>query len=253
VRILFFHSTSCNAFVLGVQASQRSPKTPSTTIQLTNNSPAITTSSFLQLPNDSPAKQPPVPHNGPAHFKQLSVPMTTTSTWLQAGNDLHSSLNDVTAPQAFPATTATMTATMTQVPAMTTAITKATIKLVKCFLHPAKTGANNATVKSESLLLHAQIGSAITAALNAQNLLLLSVWDKSAIMLATHAIYSLQLIVGSFSTGAKQVAPATIHINLIVALASEGACFAPYIFDNAFTYANKLNHEVWCTPTWIKK
>jgi hypothetical protein len=133
VWILSFHSTSCNAFVLGVQASQRSPKMPSTTIQLTNNGPAITTSSFLQLPNDSPAKQPPVPHNGPAHFKQLSVPMTTTSTGLQADNDCHSSLNDVTAPQAFPAMAATMTATMTQVPAMTTAITKMTIKLIKCF------------------------------------------------------------------------------------------------------------------------
>jgi hypothetical protein len=66
------------------------------------------------------------------------------------------------------------------------------------------------------------------------NLLLLSVQDNSAIMLATHAIYALQLIVESFSTGAKQVAPATIHNNLfklIVALASEGAHFDPYIFE----------------------
>jgi hypothetical protein len=47
-----------------------------------NDFSAITTSSFLQLPNDSPEKQPPVPHNSPAHFKQLSVPMTTTSTGL---------------------------------------------------------------------------------------------------------------------------------------------------------------------------
>ena len=65
-------------------------------------------------------------------------------------------------------------------------------------------------------------------------------------MMATHTIYSPQLIVESFSTEAKQVASATIHNNLfklIVALASEGACFATYIFDNAFTYANKLNHE----------
>jgi hypothetical protein len=52
-------------------------------------------------------------------------------------------------------------------------------------LHPAKTGANNATMKSESLLLHAQIGSAITMALNAQNLLLLSIQDDSAIMTLT--------------------------------------------------------------------
>jgi hypothetical protein len=40
--------------------------------------------------------------------------------------DHHSSLNDVTAPQAFSAT-ATTTATMTQVPVITTAITKATL------------------------------------------------------------------------------------------------------------------------------
>jgi hypothetical protein len=77
-------------------------------------------------------------------------------------------------------------------------------------LHPSKTGANNATVKSESLLLHALIGSTITMALNAQNLLLLSIRDDSAIMLATHATHSLQLIIESFSTGAKQVAPSTI-------------------------------------------
>jgi hypothetical protein len=105
VWILSFHSTSCNAFVLGVQASQRSPKMPSKTIQLTNNGPAITTSSFLQLPKDSPA-----------HFKWTFIPTTTASTGLQADNDCHSSLNDITAPQAFPATTATMTATMIQVP-----------------------------------------------------------------------------------------------------------------------------------------
>jgi hypothetical protein len=115
-------------------------------------------------------------------------------------------------------------------------------------LHPAKTGANNATIKSESLLLHAQIGSAITTTLNAQNLLLLSVRDDSAIMMVTHAIYSLQLIVESFSTGAKQVAPATLRndsFKLIVALASEGAMFAPYIFQDA-SYLYKLNHEGAC-------
>jgi hypothetical protein len=104
--------------------------------------------------------------------------------------------------------------------------------LDECVLHPAKTGANNATIKSESLLLHGQIGSAIMVALNARSLLLLSVQEDSVIMMATHAIYSLQLIVESFSTGAKQVAPVTICNNsfkLIVALASKGAIFAPYI------------------------
>jgi hypothetical protein len=51
---------------------------------------------------------------------------------------------------------------------------KATIKLVKCFLHPTKTGANNAANKSESLLLHALFGSAITTArIHTPSLLLL--------------------------------------------------------------------------------
>jgi hypothetical protein len=56
---------------------------------------------------------------------QICVPMTTASTGMKADNDHYSSLNDVTAPQAFSATTATMTVTMTQVLAKTTAITKA--------------------------------------------------------------------------------------------------------------------------------
>jgi hypothetical protein len=87
------------------------------------------------------------------------------------------------------------------------------------------------------------------------NLLLLSVQDNLAIMMETHTIYLLQLIVESFSTGAKQVAPATIcndSFKLIDALALEGAIFAPYIFEVAFTYAaNKLNHEgVWAQATF---
>jgi hypothetical protein len=186
VCIMFFHSASCNAFVFGLQASQRSPKTPSKTIQLTNNSPAIITSSFLQLPNDSPAKQRYVPNDdSELSILQICVPTTTTSTGLQASNNRHSSLNEVTAPQAFSAMTTTMTVTMTKVPAITTAITKATIKLVECFLHPAKTGANNATNKSESLLLHALFGSAITTArIHTPSLLLLYLHDNSAIMTA---------------------------------------------------------------------
>jgi hypothetical protein len=184
VWILSFHSTSCNEFVFRVQSSQRSSKMPSKTIQLTNNGPANTTSSFLQFPNDCPA-----------HFEQLCVPTTTASTGqevdndchstlndittstttssigqqadndhhytlndittpttkastgLPADNDCHSNLNDFTSPQAFFALTATSTATMTQVPAITTAITKATIKLDKCFLHPVKTGATMQQIK----------------------------------------------------------------------------------------------------------
>ncbi len=173
VWIVFFHSTSCNAFVLGIQASQRSPKMPSKTIQLSN---------------DSPAKQRPVPIDNSALTILLICPTTTTSTGLQASNNRHSSLNDITEPQAFPAMTATMTATMTQVPAITTAIIKVTIKLVECFLHPTKTGANNATNKSESPLLHALFGSAITTArIHTPSLLLFYIHDNPAIMTALNA------------------------------------------------------------------
>ncbi len=233
VCILSLHPTSLNAFVLGVQASQRSPKTPSTTIQ---------------LPNDSPAfESPPVP------------------TGSQANNDRHFILNDNTSPHAL---TATSTVTMTQVPATTTAIMKATIKLVECFLHPTKTGANNATNKSESLLLHALFGSAITTArihtpsllllyvhdnppairtatfvqsfllfcikdapaimtptaIHARKLLLPSARDDPAIMMATHTPYSLQLIVESLSTGAKQVASTTIPNDSFVRLLNTYLC-----------------------------
>jgi hypothetical protein len=74
------------------------------------------------------------------------------------------------------------------------------LKLDKYFLHPAKTSANNATIKRESLLFHAQFGSAITTArVHTQNLLLPSVQDNSAIMMATHTSYSLQLIVDLIS------------------------------------------------------
>jgi hypothetical protein len=81
-----------------------------------------------------------------------------------------------------------------------------------------------------------------------QNLLLLSIQNDSAIMMAAHTRYSLQLIVESFSMGAHQMAPATICTNLfklIDTLASEGAIFAPYIFQDTF-YANRLNHEEEC-------
>jgi hypothetical protein len=236
----------------------------------TNNGPAITTSSLLQLPNDSPAKQHPVPHNGPAHFKQLSVQMTTTSTGLQVDNDCHSVLNNVTETsiwhQAFDNTLSRCPimniSNITSVPALNALLTSS-------YLHPdgGMTAHIDATPTS-LLLLHIKDVPVITATIHdpscllplcwdhsaimmttRANFLLLSVQDDSAIMMATHTIYSLQLIVESLSAGAKQVAPATIHNNLfklIVVLASEGAHFAPYIFENAFTYANELNHEGAC-------
>ncbi len=93
VWIVFFHSTSCNSFIFGVQASWRSPKTLSKTIQLTNNCPATTTSSFLQLPNEVPA-----------HLEQLWVPTTTASTGIQVDNDRLSTLNDTTTPSSTAST-----------------------------------------------------------------------------------------------------------------------------------------------------
>ena len=54
-----------------------------------------------------------------------------------------------------------------------------------------------------------------------------------AITTATNATFSLQLIVESFSSGAKQVAPATIlddSFKLIDTLASEGARFAQILY-----------------------
>jgi hypothetical protein len=152
---------------------------PSKTIQLTNNGPATTTLSFFQLPNDDPA-----------HYEQLYVPTTTPSTGLQASNNHHSSLNDVTAPQAFSTMSATKTVTMTKVPAVTTAITKVPQiqfnknkltrtqqkKSTTSILHPVKMMANNATSPS---------------------LLLFDVKDVSATMAATHANSTLQLIVAS--------------------------------------------------------
>jgi hypothetical protein len=189
----------------------------------------------------------PIPHDGPAHFKQLSVPTTTAFTGLQ------SILNDVTEisiwHQAFDNTLSRHpimnVSNITSVPTLNALLTLS-------YLHPASgmTAHIDATPTS-LLLLHikdfpvitatthdpslllplCQDNSAIMTTTHA-NLLLLSVRDNSAIMLATHAICLLQLIVESFSTGAKQVAPVTIHnnlFNLIVALVSEGAHFAPYI------------------------
>ncbi len=70
-----------------------------------------------------------VPNDDSASIiSQICIPMTTASTGMKADNDCYSSLNDVTTPQAFYATTATITATMTQVLAKTTAIYKSDTK-----------------------------------------------------------------------------------------------------------------------------
>jgi hypothetical protein len=174
VWILSFYSTSCNAFIFGVQASQRSPKTPSKTIQLANIGPAITTSSFLQLLNDSPAKQHPVPHDGPAYFKQLSVPMTTTSTGLTADNDCHSILNDVKETsiwhQAFDNflfhCPIINTSNITFVPALNAPLTSS-------YLHPAGgMMAHIDATPTSLLLLHVKDVPATTATIHDPSLLL---------------------------------------------------------------------------------
>ncbi len=61
---------------------------PASTIEqlsVWDNGPAIATSSFLQLPNDSPAKQPPNPHDNPASFMSIFLSQLTivpTSSFL---------------------------------------------------------------------------------------------------------------------------------------------------------------------------
>ncbi len=191
VCILSFHSTSCNAFIFGVQAFQ-SPKTPSkinnalsfggksnksfdnetvSTFQLvvvsianeylkgsTNDSPAFEP---LPVPNNSPAfEQLLVPNDSPASIiKQLSVPRdcpASTIEQLSVPNDspVHFKQLSVpmTASQAFSATTATTTVDKTPVPTTMKATTKVILlKLDNCLLHPAKSAANHAT--SRNLLL----------------------------------------------------------------------------------------------------
>ncbi len=139
-HILSFHKLQCICF--RSTASQRSPKTPSATFQLTNKSPAITTSSFLQPPNDSPAKQPPDPHDNPASFMSIflsqlrivptssflhfHVPrnVTNTATGFRIHYDSHQTrLNDVTIDHVS-AMTATTTGTMANVFATRNATTK---------------------------------------------------------------------------------------------------------------------------------
>jgi hypothetical protein len=125
VWILSFHPTSCNAFVLGVQASRRSPKTPSTTIQLLNDSPAF---EQLSVPNDTCAI-------ATLSFLYFHVPTnaTSTATGLRIRHDSRQTkLNEVTIAHVS-ATTAKTTAKMTQVPTTRSATSNAPkYQLNKC-------------------------------------------------------------------------------------------------------------------------
>jgi hypothetical protein len=112
-------------------------------LSVPNNGPAITTSSFLQLPNDSPAKQPPDPHDNSASFMSIFLSQlrivptssflhihtptnaTNTATGFRIHYDSHqTSLNDVTIAHVS-TTTARTTATMANVFATRNATTKA--------------------------------------------------------------------------------------------------------------------------------
>jgi hypothetical protein len=119
---------------------------PASTIEqlsVPDNGHAITTSSFKQLPKNSPAKQPPYPHDNPASFMSIflsqltivptssflhiHIPMnaTNTATGFRIHYDSHqTSLNDVTIAHVS-TKTARMTATMTNVFGTRNATTKA--------------------------------------------------------------------------------------------------------------------------------
>jgi hypothetical protein len=167
-------------------------------VPIPNDLPASTMSSFL-------SQLTAVPTSSFSHFH---VPMNATSTATGI-----TSFNDATIAQVS-ATTATTTATMTQVPATaTTNAPKISDRQVQTrspsILHPAKKAANNATLNL--LLPFNQDNSAIMKS----SLLLLRNYARPAITTATNATFSLQLIVESFSTGAK------------------------HIFEDAFNCANK--------------
>jgi len=241
-------------------------------VSISNDGPSLTISSFLSqltvvptscfshfhVPNDGPASTISsflsqlmiVPTSSSLHYVPTNA--TSTATGL-------TSLNGVTIAHVS-ATTATMTATMTQVPA--TATTNAPkYQIDKCkatqtqhktrspsILHPVMTAANYATQKN-LMRFFVRNDTAITIS----SLLLPRDSTRPAITTATNATFSLQLIVELFSMGFKQVASATIHndpFKLIDALALEGAIFAPYIFEDAFTPTNESNHEgAWAQAT----
>ena len=170
-------------------------------VPIPNDIPASTMSSFL-----SQLTVVPTPS-----FLHFHVPTNAISTATGL-----TSLNNIPIAHVY-TTTATTTSTMTQVPATATTIVP-THHIDKCkatrtqyktrspsILHPNKKSANNATL--HLLLPFNQENSAITIS----SLLLPRDSARPAITTATNATFSLQLIVESFSTGAKQVAPATIR------------------------------------------
>ena len=183
-------------------------------VPIPNDIPASTMSTFL-------SQLMVVPTSSFLHF-HVPTDATSTATGL-------TSLNDITIAHVS-ATAATTTSTMTQVPS--TATTNAPkYQINKCkatqtqhktrnpsILNPDKKPVNNATLNL--LLPFNQDNSAITIS----SLLMPRDSVRPEFSTATNATFSLWLIIESFSTIAKQVAPATICIDsftLINMLASE--------------------------------
>jgi hypothetical protein len=213
VWIVFFHSSSCNAFVLGVQVFH-SPQTPSKINNFgikSNKSFNNETVSSFQLvvasvatkflkgsTSNSPAfEQLPVPNDHSTAFKQLSVSndgrAITALSFLHlhipfrmATHTNHSSvLNPVThATSLFllrDKDNSEITAPSLLLPfdQDNSAIMTATHASLLLPFNQDKSAIMTAT-HAQNLLLYAQIGSAITTVTHAQNLLLFFVQNNPA-------------------------------------------------------------------------
>jgi hypothetical protein len=195
VWIVFFHSSSCNAFVLGVQVFC-SPKTPSKinnalsfggksnksfdneTVSSFQLVVAFVSNKFLKdSTNYSPEKgspsfkQLPVPNDHNPAFKQLSVSndghAITTLSFLH----LHVPFRTATHANLLLLPVQDGSAIM-----MAAQATHTNLSLLSTQDNPAITTAAH----EQNLLLYAQIGSAITTATHTQNLLLFFVQNNPA-------------------------------------------------------------------------
>ncbi len=209
--IVFFHSTSCNAFVFGVQSFQSQKmlnkidffifetisknghshaidkmsqiKEEERLILLPNNGPATETSSFSQHPNN----------DGPAQFKQLSVSNDGRAITTLSFLHLHVPFRTATHKKLLLLPVLEGSSII-----MATHMTHANFLLLSIRDNPAITVDNSAittATRTQNLLLYAQIGSAITMVTHTQNLLLFCVQDDPAITMATSANFKLHLIV----------------------------------------------------------
>jgi hypothetical protein len=240
-------------------------------VPISNGGPASTISSFL-------SQLMVVPTSSFSHF-HVPTNATNTATGLTSLNDVtiaHFSATTATTTATMTQVPATATTNAPKYQLKKCKATQAQLKTMSpSILHPANSTANHVTSRSPFLLYDEdnseitttpslllpfnQDNSAIMTATHAQNLLLFLVrndpaitisslllphgFARPAITTAMNGDFSLQLIVESLSTGAHHlVAPATIlddSFKLIDVLASEGAMFAPYIFEDASARTNK--------------